>query len=734
MNTHPYGSILVIALGLLLATGCSSPEAASTNDAPEYATVQLALEGTVESPNCPLSLSYPDVKSLRLRLVPGSPENIDDTNPVFDTSDTFIAADGCLSFVQCAGAPVQMDDAGSSLSFEERAEACIDAGGALVPATLINVTDLETSAGMTAYLEIFSEADCSAESLAFVGLRGEIDISQGAERAFHISPLCKGHFTTLPTPLSQDLDFIRDLVLTECERDCDCVEPFKDILKKECTEAQLEQTTVAGAPVHCVDSRCTADYGFEEVLRTECEGDSECHDMYPYSSCLDSGYCTVDSYYPLEPSGPMAFHSANRLPDGSIALAGGFTEKDGTTFLAEGEAVLRFDPSTMVFHTPTLAAADDGDLSSDVLNRAMHASIVDEEDNILVLSGGLQSAIFEWKVDDEDGTRKLEGIGTENDVDARSDVVALSGDMTGNAVLGRSTSLTKEELDQPIALQSVEQVMNNGKSEYLFTGGIAPEDTPGTNSPQAGLDTSPLANLAVNCVFNASLNTSCLVNSGVFTRPRGGAAGACFERTDEGICTQFATIGGSDSGSAQVGELFVADEEGAGRFETLTAKGSQTATLRRTKFGKLVSFEDGRAVSFGGVDAADFSGPANVDTMVLSLDDVDTDTPLLKGKAVGGDTGHRMHHAVTKLDESRVLVTGGLDESNLPTKEGLVFNADDEEYEGEAVLMSRARFGHQATLITTGPLKGAVLITGGFTSSNDDSSPTFVPTAEIFVP
>jgi len=48
--------------------------------------------------------------------------------------------------------------------------------------------------------------------------------------------------------------------------------------------------------------------------------------------------------------------------------------------------------------------------------------------------------------------------------------------------------------------------------------------------------------------------------------------------------------------------------------------------------------------------------------------------------------------------------------------------------------LARPRFGHTATRIDSGLLKGAVIITGGLTVDNATANVQYVPTAEIYIP
>ena len=315
--------------------------------AEKLASLSIALQTDVHSPTCPVSFEYPDVKSIRLRLFEKFPANPDSGSPVFDTSDTGIAPDRCLSFVQCGGANVLIDAMNTGMTQAERTEMCLDEGGTLVPAAVIHITEIEAAEGMTAYLEGFSDDNC--EDRVFVGARGDIDISTAEPRSYFVAPLCVGHFSALPHPGLDDLEFTRRVALEECDVDCDCINEFKNELGLACSAEQMEMDSVPGAPIQCDDGRCTRGYGFENLLVTPCSDDGDCEDEYPYSSCEDNGYCTIDSYFPLNMVSSRAFHSSTALPDGRIVLSGGLTHADGSTFTAGPVHPVAFDPYNVTF-------------------------------------------------------------------------------------------------------------------------------------------------------------------------------------------------------------------------------------------------------------------------------------------------------------------------------------------------------------------------------------------------
>ncbi|MFT7626269.1 MAG: hypothetical protein ACI9WU_005464 [Myxococcota bacterium] len=77
-----------------------------------------------------------------------------------------------------------------------------------------------------------------------------------------------------------------------------------------------------------------------------------------------------------------------------------------------------------------------------------------------------------------------------------------------------------------------------------------------------------------------------------------------------------------------------------------------------------------------------------------------------------------------------MLVTGGLDDNGTPVAKAYIIDGKEAV---DQINMVTGRFGHTASLLTTGPLAGAVLIAGGFTVDSTGNI-SVVPGAELYVP
>lgn len=740
--THIVPRLGVLVAAAALGVGCAPAEDQGQASQGKLVQVRFALAADTASSGCPNGLKFPDVKSVRLRLFSGSPESVDASSPLFDTSDPSIAADGCLSFVQCTASSVRIDEPGSSQ--QTRIDQCKAAGGTTVEALEINVTDIEPNGNVTAWLEAYSDEAC--QNKVFVGLRGGIDIEAGDDgRGYFIQPLCVGHFTELPDPGSEDATFIRNVAGTSCGSDCDCIDAFSDTLKIKCSEAQKAKATLPGAPLQCRQSRCTTGHAFEDVLTTACSEDSACTALYPNAGCGADGFCRVTSYYPLNMRLPRAFHTATSLPDGRVALIGGLsasvTGGDGkASFVAKDAPIEVYDPRLGTFAELPVAAAEPGALQGAEARRAFHTTTPMRDGRFLAVAGGVQEASL-----------RVAGTGANRKLQIATPDVSVAGEGTNmlsnlflvdtSSRIGRAKALGVDaggkRTPQPFAMHSASSVLSHGTEELFVLGGIAPDGTPITQCD--GKSTSPYADVATNCQVGDPAEASCKVNACVLHAARAAAADACFAQNADGTCSAYAILGGALSDKSPVGEVFDSptDSGGSGSFAALKADGSDE--LRLAKFAATVSKpEDGRAWWFGGAVSTSFDAPANVGTFELTLKDgaerMLQATPSNTSALSSASAAMRTHLTATQLGSGLVLVAGGLDTQNKSTDSALLFDTANNAYKATDLKMERARFGHRATVIESGLLKGAVLVTGGMSLSGTATTPALVPTAEIYIP
>jgi len=329
------------------------------------------------------------------------------------------------------------------------------------------------------------------------------------------------------------------------------------------------------------------------------------------------------------------------------------------------------------------------------------------------------------------------------------------GNKTLASVYPLSVIVNGEDEEQPIAMQAGELVPNDNpetneeSTQHIHVGGIVPGDSPAAAGIQDDASVS-YGNVAINCVFGKNAETgpsaNCKGSRNVFLNARAGATTACFERREsDGACSKFAILGGSQAGDARVGEVFrrktKADGTTVDSFDPLD---SDTPTpLNQAKFVTTHVTGPGEVTVFGGTSGPGFGAPANVPTQALTLsgyDDSENNPELLSLEAdssaleAGIAATYRSHHASAPLPGNRVLVTGGLNANNQSTSSALIYDAGTHSYVKASIEMAHPRFGHSATAITQGPLKGAILITGGLRLVPGSDHPEFVPGSEIFIP
>ena len=454
-------------------------------------------------------------------------------------------------------------------------------------------------------------------------------------------------------------------------------------------------------PVFRPDQRDAA----QEVF---CTQDSDCRStdgdgnyvLSPVAKCnIDQQQCVLpDSLYPLNQSARRAFHSATALDNGDVVLVGGLSEqRDNSIFLATKQTVELFDPATITWKRIELPG-----LSG--IRVAMHSAIA-LGDNRLGIFGGakeislrLENSALRPHIAPKANT--LQGIANLN---GNMFVVDMAhGDVTTAALAGGARVGTHaarvDTADGP-------RVLVSGGSVPSGDGVVPSESTDlcdvGSNKP------------------------SCAVVG--LNKARTHHCGFCLDSAPSFWCKKYFVFGGLSSDIADGLDHIIGEVYGDEFDAVIWGQHSPDNDDINVAYPGCVRSGNNLYLT-GGTEVYDEAPTIAPQRLIVP-------TPYQQVSAVAlenaDDTPQvfRIHHASTALNNGRVLVTGGIDDEG---------NAVDTAYiaQGNKIVgqfnMAEPRFGHTATLITIGALKGAVLIAGGATINKGNIR--LVEGAEIFHP
>jgi hypothetical protein len=454
---------------------------------------------------------------------------------------------------------------------------------------------------------------------------------------------------------------------------------------------------------------------------TSCTADDQClgtdgNDHYvlsPVASCdAPAGHCVLpESLYPLNQGARRAFHSAVSLDDGRIAVFGGFTrEIDESVFDANSDLdadVEIFDPSTLTWSTPEIAQLEG---HSTAFHKAVHLG-----GSRVALVGGVRRAQLHVGTNNADAGVTPGAIrvtapiqtGQDDNVSSLLFVVDLDAEETEIGAIGTARFMVDASL------------VNTAAGERLLvTGGATPVGD--GRVPQSVVELCDLNNPdGIVCATPANPSV-------VMAGPRLGHCSLCLDDDPGPACERtmiFGGLGPEGSGDGQIADIYGGALFASITWDTLSAWQGSPLFSACVRSGQRMYF-------IGGTNQ--LQAAPSVPALTLSLSDVSEDTLAvgLIQDANGGALKRRVHHAATLLADGRVLVTGGLGANGFPVASADVLKDDERVRQAP---MAIARFGHSATLITTGPVKDAVLISGGFTR-DESGALRLAEGAEIYVP
>ena len=597
----------------------------------------------------------------------------------------------------------------------------------------LRVDALEAGDNLFIYYQGYSDPNC--EQLEGIGVRGGV--------------------TVLPT---SKLD--EKAAATACSSDTDCTDKVHPDAKCNCEKAigidgkalpvclpdqyglcAVSPPTyvplyVAGEFTEFIEPASSLRSGASAI---PCTTDKECMlGVHSASTCaLDEGVCRMTGFPPFTLDCPRAFHTATELPDGRIAIAGGLTRQGGGNHFNAGQAnLVALDPASVLFSRLKVPTPD---TRSGV---ALHSTAVMGEE-LLVQTGGV--TLTSWQFEADEG-------GTSLRLTVPLELAAMDGTTTPN--ISRSAFITDLQamalfegaLPGGILGHTSIPVASGDTSLLLVAGGLFQQ--PGGSLALA--EHFPLCDPTL--VSASEIVPLCDAVSLAPTSPRAFHNDRCLVDSGPGEpCDSYLLLGGTES-AGSAAELVTQGAQGPAIGPLPFLEGNAPDA---TMLSAFIPVDPDEAplrhfFSFGGITSAAMSWEQDGDSLTLRFGRADAPVRRLEfsageSTAVVSDVhlgsldppekASRIFHTVSRLSDGRIMVAGGLGEGAVPTRSALFFSPAPggaltflEELE-----MKSARFGHTATTIATGPLKGAVVLLGGMTVDSTTGKIELAGTGEVLV-
>ncbi|GEM_PF-3180180 len=445
-----------------------------------------------------------------------------------------------------------------------------------------------------------------------------------------------------------------------------------------------------------------------EVQKLSCTTESDCRGAsgHPAATCVNN-QCNLDSLFPLNGGAGRAFPNVVALPDGRVAISGGFSVQplDGR-WTATKERVEVFDPTLGRFLDTALSIDNFG-----VEARVGLGTAIPWTDSTFVQVGGqgkVRIKIVPQGV--------VSGL---MDAECAGGAAAcpVSKAVWHVDVTKKSSSGTL--LPGPIALPVVAKVATSAGTRVLVAGGVeVPVPTAG-DIPRRGE--------ALLCNVSSG-SSDCNEAKAKMKTGRANATWACVKTSASG-CTHLLIIGGrsAKSSAAPLAEVYNAQTD---TFDEVNVEGTPPPQAHG---GSLVRAGN-RFYLLGASGQRLFlegRTPKSTSPIAPYRLDVDTSSSTFKvtfskvnvtASGVSGGGARALVAAIGFSDGSAVMA-GGVDAKNQIVSDAIVINKDGV---GDArVPLEQARYGAGIAPITaSGPLNGCALLAGGIGTANGGVAPT----------
>jgi hypothetical protein len=514
---------------------------------------------------------------------------------------------------------------------------CIDA-----KSRTYELSNIPAGIGRWVAIESFGDASCSRDGRSEVGYRGHVDIPAGGVSPYYHVPIYEVGGVT---PLPEDINISAAVAapIDFCDADAQCASHGAEF---KCFDGQR--------PTYWCVPGCTLD--------------ADCADFHPRAECqAGTGWCVLNSPFPLNLSEPRAMGAAASLSDGSVAFVGGFGEFSGGKLRLGSTAVERFDAGLGLFVKPAITGLG-------TWNSAL-GGFVDLGGDRVVMVGGLRTTALAWSGDGDAFQLQFSGT-SDQDCSGASCVPNLLTDIAVIDLAGGRAKLSTYPL--PVARASLVRL---NASTFLAAGGTA------ANVAGDGVIISDRAYL---CVVAADLGVTCQEVDPLAVA-RTGAAATCVDAA----CTTVLFAGGAFSGQSPFEVARI--DGGSVTFEALAAPATLTTLAQPMLCGlRLVSGQRVGAASRGLPPVELALTGSQLAANPLASDAV-TALPLLP--------------AVATLPNGDCWVSGGIDAAGATSP--VAFHVTGASVLPGTLALTRGRFGAVAAAVAQGPLAGAVLVAGG---------------------
>jgi hypothetical protein len=429
-----------------------------------------------------------------------------------------------------------------------------------------------------------------------------------------------------------------------------------------------------------------------EALGTTCSSDSDCSDVHPAAHCVvDEGLCQLTSLFPLNSGGPRAFHDALSLSDGQVVAVGGVDRATSQgTFKGADVLFETYEPPTNLFSEPLVQKLSDNIVFS--MNE-----VIDMGNGRFASLGGLREFTVSRTGDSLTFEIPLEDFNINS-------LVYLVDLEDGSSISGTL----------PTPLFGTQGMRTNAADDIIFAGGAAPHSE--------GTKVIPTSSVR-RCVMDGNtLSLQCETLSSLLSVPRFGHESICLSWAKPSVCEQIVFAGGYNVPKGNMADIYFEGSEGEPVVDSLDSEEEISVP------GGWRWVDTGDAIlSFGGT-TGQLGSPADVLPYRVKIEDGVISLEALDLGDAKEEVFYRTFHRVVVTDTGTVLVIGGLDQNNEATNSVLRFDSDGNFI--DEVFMLLPRFGHSATVLQSGPLKGSVLVQGGMIL--DGSTVEFPMGAEIY--